>query len=148
MLRVLGNLLGLPGFEFDTQRAGARRRASAARDVAALLSNRIDGVAQRQPRPRSGLQRIADVPIYFADPLVRRAPPLQKTRDAQPPRAWMNARCCRSSACAEGEPVRVRRAAARRGSLAALDDRLPDGCVRVAAAHPATAELGADVRHA
>ena len=25
----------------------------------------------------------------------------------------------------------------------ALDDRLPDGCVRVAAAHPATAGLGA-----
>ena len=27
-----------------------------------------------------GIQRIADVPIYFADPLVRRSPPLQKTR--------------------------------------------------------------------
>jgi NADH-quinone oxidoreductase subunit G len=28
------------------------------------------------------------------------------------------------------------------GLKAALDDRLPDGCVRVAAGHPATAGLG------
>jgi NADH-quinone oxidoreductase subunit G len=34
------------------------------------------------------LQRIADVPIHFADPLARRAPSLQQTRDAaRPPRA-------------------------------------------------------------
>ena len=36
-----------------------------------------------------GFERVADVPIYFADPLVRRAPSLQQTADARPPRARM-----------------------------------------------------------
>jgi len=30
-----------------------------------------------------------DVPIYFGDPIVRRAGSLQRTRDALPPRAWL-----------------------------------------------------------
>ena len=39
----------------------------------------------------AGLERVADVPIHFADPLVRRAPSLQQTADSRPPRARMNA---------------------------------------------------------
>jgi NADH-quinone oxidoreductase subunit G len=90
-----------------------------------------------------GLQRIADVPIYFADPLVRRAPALQKTRDARPPKAWMNAKLMKKLGVADGQPVLARMGAAPARMPAALDERLPDDCVRIAAAHPATADLGA-----
>ena len=89
-------------------------------------------------KPR-GIQRIADVPIYFADPLVRRSPPLQKTRDARPPRAWMNSRLLAKLGVAAGQPVLVNGAAKL---MAALDDRLPDDCARIAAAHPTTAAVG------
>ena len=93
---------------------------------------------------RPGIQRIADVPIYFADPLVRRSPPLQKTRDAQAPRAWMNAKLMQPLGVQAGGLVLVKQAGrrARRGLAAALDDKLPDGCVRIAAGHPSTAQLG------
>ena len=87
----------------------------------------------------SGIQRIADVPIYFADPLVRRAPSLQKTKDARPPRAWMNSKLLAKLGAAAGQPVLVN------GSvklMAALDDRLPDECVRISAGHPTTAAVG------
>ena len=94
------------------------------------------------PRP-AGLQRIADVPIYFADALVRRAPALQKTRDAQPPRAWMNSKLMGRLGIAAGQPVLVKQGQGEARLAAALDDRLPDECVRVAAAHPSTAGLGA-----
>jgi NADH-quinone oxidoreductase subunit G len=141
VLRVLGTMLGKPGFEFDTIEE-VRQACLGGRDVAGLLSNRIDLAAQAGA-PASGLQRIADVPIYFADPLVRRAPSLQKTRDAQPPRAWMNARLLHKLGVAAGQPVLVRQGEGAAKLTAVLDDKLPDDCVRVAAAHASTAALGA-----
>jgi NADH-quinone oxidoreductase subunit G len=138
VLRVLGSLLGRQGFELDTLEQ-VRAACLEGKEVAKLLSNSIDGVAAHVASPVSGIQRIADVPIYFADPLVRRSPPLQKTRDARPPRAWMNSRLLARLGVAAGQPVVVNGAAKL---MAALDDRLPDDCARIAAAHPATAAVG------
>jgi NADH-quinone oxidoreductase subunit G len=73
---------------------------------------------------------------------VRRAPSLQKTRDARVPRAWMNARLMQKLGLADGQPVRVRQGEGSAKLAAALDERLPDDCVRVAAAHAMTAPLG------
>jgi NADH-quinone oxidoreductase subunit G len=140
VLRVLATMLGKPGCAFDTIEE-VRAACLGGRDVAALLDNRIAG-GGAAAGAASGLQRIADVPIYFADPLVRRAPALQKTRDAQPPKAWMNARLLGKLGLAEGQPVLARMQAAPARLLAALDDRLPDDCVRIAAAHASTADLG------
>jgi NADH-quinone oxidoreductase subunit G len=137
VLRVLGSLLGRPDFGFDTVEQ-VRAACLGGKDVASLLSNRIGPQAGQTDKPQ-GIQRIADVPIYFADPLVRRSPPLQKTRDARPPRAWMNAKLLAQLNLSPGQPVLVN------GSvklMADLDDRLPDECVRIAAAHPSTAAVG------
>ncbi len=140
VLRVLGTMLGRPGFDLDTVEE-VRAACLGGRDVAGLLGNGIEADAAA-PATVSGLQRIADVPIYFADPLVRRAPSLQKTRDARAPRAWMNARLLAKLGAADGQPVRVRQGEGSARLAAALDDRLPDDCVRVAAAHATTAQLG------
>jgi NADH-quinone oxidoreductase subunit G len=137
VLRVLGSLLGKPGFDFDTVEQ-VREECLGDRDVAALLSNTVDGSGAIGSSP-SGIQRIADVPMYFTDPLVRRSPPLQKTRDARPPRAWMNSRLLATLGVAAGQPVLVNGAVKL---MAALDDRLPDECVRIAAGHPSTAAIG------
>jgi NADH-quinone oxidoreductase subunit G len=117
------------------------------RDVAALLSNRITAQTTVQPAAAAGgalagLQRVADVPIYFADALARRSAPLQATRDAQAPRCWMNSRVMQSLGIATGQPVRVRQGEGRARLVAELDDRLPDGCVRVATGHEHVAGLG------
>jgi len=140
VLRVLGTMLGREGCALDTLEE-VRAACLGSTDVAALLSNVIDGVVQPASRP-AGIERIAEVPIYFADPLVRRAPSLQKTRDARPPRAWMNSRLMAQLGVAAGQPVRVRQGEGSAKLAAALDDRLPDDCVRIAAAHAATAALG------
>jgi len=146
VLRVLGNLLGLEGFDAESSedlREACLKGAGVA-DLAARLSNRIDLAPQATAAaPAGGLERIADVPIYFADPLVRRAPSLQRTTDARAPRAWMNARLMQRLELSAGAPLRVRQGAGEAALTAALDDRLPDHCVRVAAAHPSTAGLGA-----
>jgi NADH-quinone oxidoreductase subunit G len=145
VLRVLGTMLGLPGFEYETVEQ-VKEACLKGRDVQALLSNSIDLQPQATTSNSSGIQRIADVPIYFADPLARRSPPLQRTRDAQAPRAWMNAKLMQSLGVKPGGLVLVKQGegetAGEAGLVAALDDKLPDGCVRVAAGHVSTAGLG------
>ena len=141
VLRVLGTMLGKPGCAFDTIDE-VRAACLAGRDVVALLSNRIEGAPAATAAAAPGIERIAEVPIYFADPLVRRAPALQKTRDALPPRAWMNAKLLKKLGLADGQAVLARMQAGPARLKAALDDRLPDDCVRIAAAHASTADLG------
>ncbi len=144
VLRVLGNELGLPGFDYETPEA-VRAEAIPA-DVAARLSNATT-LTPALVRPTGGTQRIADVPIYFVDAIVRRAESLQNTRDARPPKASANAATLARFGLAPGAKARVVQAGARREAAAllecALDERLPDGVVRVPAAHAATATLGA-----
>jgi NADH-quinone oxidoreductase subunit G len=139
VLRVLGGLLGLPAFGYDSAEE-VRNKALGAGDLAARLSNLAPAVAPSAV-PVEGLQRIAEVPIYFADALARRSLPLSKTRDALPPAARVNGLTLRQLGLTEGEQVR-----ARQGGEAVLevveDASVPIDCVRIAAAHGLTADLG------
>ncbi len=141
VLRVLGSLLGLPGFELDTIE-DVRRACLGGKDINGLLSNRLSFSPDASSAKTAGLQRIADVPIYFTDPIVRRSPPLQRTKDAQMPRAWMNARVLQQLGLEKNDFVLIREGAGEAKLRAALDDRVPDGCVRIAAGHPLTGGLG------
>ena len=145
LLRVLGNLLNVERCDYQSSEEirneilGADNvlpEGSLARPIAvtAVAATALAG---------SGLQRIADVPIYFADGLARRAPALQKTRDAQPPTARMSAVTLASVGAADGRSVRVKGSEGSAVLDAVLDATVPDGCVRIAAAHPSTANLGA-----
>jgi NADH-quinone oxidoreductase subunit G len=141
VLRVLGGLLGLPGFEQDSAE-DVRREALDGVDVAARLSNVPSAVAVQPAPAPAGIQRIAEVPIYFADALVRRADPLQMTHDARPPAARMPPALMSRLGLREGDRVQI----AQGGGSAVLkvqtDVGVPADCVRVATAHPATSELG------
>jgi len=142
VLRVLGNLLQLAGF--DQQSAEEVRARALPADYAARLSNALSDEPSPVPPPAAEpLQRVADVPIYACDPIVRRAPSLQQTRDARPPAARMNARTLAALGLADGVAVRIRQGEGTEALLAAeLDERLADGVVRVAAAHESTGRLG------
>jgi NADH-quinone oxidoreductase subunit G len=141
VLRVLGNLLQLPGFDYETPEA-VRAEALPA-DVATRLSNAVSATPAAASAVSGGAERVADVPIYFSDPIVRRSPPLQATRAAQPPRALANARTLEAFRVAAGDKVRARQGDASALLEAALDDTLPDAVVRIPAAHASTATLGA-----
>jgi NADH-quinone oxidoreductase subunit G len=141
VLRVLGTVLGRSGFELDTVEE-VRKACLSGRDVAQLLSNELKVQPEQKTESSSSIQRIADVPIYFADSLVRRSPPLQKTRDAQPPKAWMNGRLMSRLGVGKGDLVLVSQQGGQARLKAGLDERVPDDCVRIAAAHPSTAGLG------
>jgi NADH-quinone oxidoreductase subunit G len=89
-----------------------------------------------------GLERVADVPIHFADPLVRRSAPLQQTVDAKPPVARMSARTAGDIGVEPGARVRVRQGGGEAVLTVAVDAGVPAGVVRIAAAHPSTSGLG------
>ncbi|MBI5269817.1 MAG: NADH-quinone oxidoreductase subunit G [Burkholderiales bacterium] len=142
VLRVLGNLLGLAGFGHESVE---EVRAEALGDVATLpqkLSNRVDGNASR-PFVVQGLQRVADVPVYAADALVRRAESLQATNDARPPVAGLPAALWAQLGLGEDAKVRVSQGGAAVVLPARLDTTLASGTVRVPAGHLVTAGLGA-----
>jgi NADH-quinone oxidoreductase subunit G len=140
VLRVLGNLLGLDGFDYETPEA-VRAEALPA-DLAARLSNAVALSPAVTPAATAAAERLADVPIYWSDPIVRRSPPLQATRAARPPRVLANARTLGAFGIAAGDTVRARQGAAGALLEAGLDASLPDAVVRVAAAHESTATLG------
>ena len=148
VLRVLGSMLGLAGFGYDSIEA-VRRELPSQEEIDFRLSNvtrvaidaRVAAVNEGNGSG-SGTERVADVPIYFADPLVRRAPSLQKTRDAHAPLARVNAATLAALKLTDGGAARVRQAGGEAMMKIAVDASVPDGCVRVAAAHATTSMLG------
>jgi NADH-quinone oxidoreductase subunit G len=142
VLRVLGNLLEVPGFDQD--RSEVVRDTVLATPIDARLNNRIDsgsnpGVAAVVA---GQLERIADVPIYAVDPIVRRASSLQQTRDAAAPRARMNAATLARLGLAAGDKVRVTQASGGEALVdVALDPRVADDAVRLAGASVATSGM-------
>ena len=75
--------------------------------------------------------------------MVRRAPALQKTVDAKAPRARMSGKLMAELGLIDGDRVLVRMGTGEARLAAVADERVAAGCVRIAAAHPSTATLGA-----
>ncbi|MCC7217549.1 MAG: NADH-quinone oxidoreductase subunit G [Burkholderiales bacterium] len=141
VLRVLGTMMNLPGFDAESA-AGVRAAVLGdTPDVRARLHNGTRAAPVRPDATAVPIERVADVPIYFADPLVRRAPSLQRTADARPPRARMHRSLLETLGIAEGGQVKVRQGGGEAVLTAVVDAAVPPGVVRVAAAHPSTCGL-------
>jgi NADH-quinone oxidoreductase subunit G len=141
VLRVLGNLLELPGFDYDT--AEAVRADALPADVPARLNNRIDlAIGPVAVSPGADFERIADVPIYFADPIARRAEALQQTTDAKAPAARLCPADFARLGVAAGGQVRVGRGSDKMTIAASADTGVPAGCIRLSAGHVATVDAG------
>lgn len=143
VLRVLGNMLALDGFGYDTPEQVRADILPAGSNVSARLNNNLRNFVAGDIEPtRNGVQRIGEVPIYQADPIVRRAESLQRTRDAAAPMAWMPGDLMDKLGIRAGDSVRLKQGEGEVQLSAARDDKLPANCVRVAGAHPLTAALG------
>jgi NADH-quinone oxidoreductase subunit G len=147
VLRVLGNLLELGGFAFETSEEVLAEalgdRATIPERLAAAPAGAPGRIALPERRADSGeLERIADVPIYASDPIVRRAPALQMTADARPPVAGIPSELAAERGIVDGTPVRITSAQGSIVLRSRVDPSLASNVVRVAAAHPLTVALG------
>ncbi len=144
VLRVLGNLLQLDGFAYETSEQVRAQILPEGSDIGARLHNQLSGYSiDVIGQTGNGIQRIGEVPIYQADPIVRRAESLQHTHDAAAPVAWMPGALLDKLGVQAGDTIRMKQGDGAVHLPAARDDKLPANCVRVACAHPLTAALGA-----
>ena len=139
VLRVLGNLFELTGFEQET-----------IDDVRAALGERGPNGAPGWALPRSlpepvgspeGIERIASVPIYAADPLVRRSQPLQATRDGGFAGVALSPATIERIGLADGGSAEVRQGGSSIVLGVVADRRIPDGCAFLPVGLAATATL-------
>jgi NADH-quinone oxidoreductase subunit G len=152
VLRVLGNVLHLAGF--DDESSESVRDAVLSGGVTGRLSNQLQGAdalassaaAQTTAAVAShagmALERVTDVPIFRTDAMVRRAPALQESLSSRTPVARMHASTLAQLGVAQGTQVLVKAATGQVVLAAEQDNTLALGAVRIAAGFEQTAALG------
>ena len=140
VLRVLGNLSGVAGFDYVSSE---EIRAEAENTCAQVQpDNTLDSGKPLVPFKSEGLHRVAEVPIYAADSLVRRARSLQLSPLAQPVEVRLHPDMARDLGVAEREQVQVRQNGAAIDLPLVLDESVPKGCAWIPAGLYASVALG------
>ena len=139
ILRVLGNLLNIDGFDYDSTEEILKDALDAER-LPEKLNNRANGSFDTI-QTASKLTRIGGVGVYHTDAIVRRSAPLQETSHAQIPAARVHPQTLADLGLAgASEAVAKQNGAAVRVPLEA-DGTLPQNVVHLPL-HPANAALG------
>ncbi|WP_137719158.1 NADH-quinone oxidoreductase subunit NuoG [Methylobacillus flagellatus] len=146
VLRVLGNTLGIAGFDYDSSEDVKKAIFGGEKPSAVVwrsLNNNLKELVEIEVNIKSdGLQRIGEVPMYQIDPIVRRSPPLQKTKYNRKPMAMMHGQQMLTLGLVAGDQVLVKQGEGSAVLEVRQDDHVALGCVRVQAANPLTASLG------
>ncbi len=128
ILRVLGNQLGLDGFDYESVEGVREELKGLCRDIQLDNSYTLDNI-EIPSAPGSGtLLRCGDLPAYKSDMLVRRARSLQKTTDAQQNFVALHSADMTKLGLAENSVV----SAEQKGDTVMIkvrqDDNVPQGC--------------------
>ncbi len=144
VLRVLGNLFGLDGFDFISSTEVHDEIKTVLSDKKEEQSKQAWHTADALSTVADGkLVRIADVPIYSIDPIVRRASSLQDTVHAVRAVARMNEETALAQGLNSAEGVVVSQGNSQRVLPFEIDNRVADGCVWLPAGVAGTSGFGA-----
>ena len=140
VLRVLGNALNLPGFDFESPDEIRAEIFDGKSDIAAFLNNGINVSSFEDESQTDNLsanfnsfERIGDIPPYRIDAIVRRAAALQKTRRSrEADSAFMHPDDIASLGISSGEKIRFSADADFIEAEVFADTQLPRGVVRAA----------------
>jgi NADH-quinone oxidoreductase subunit G len=142
VLRVLGNLTGVDGFDYFSSEDIKNEVRSLCESIE--LSNAIsDATTVEVNSASSGIQRSSDVPMYAGDAVVRRAASLQKTVDAQSMCARLNSAEADRLAVSDSSAVSVKQGDNSAVLTLVIDDSIPDNCVWIPMAVEGNDLLGA-----
>ena len=141
ILRVLGNLLDLEGFD---QSSTEQVRDALSQQLGEVkLDNTACGDAVTPTAPGSGLERIASLPLYAVDSVVRRAASLQMTPDGQVDLLHLNPTDASSLSLADGDRAAVMQNGHSVTLEVVVDKRVAKGAAVAVQAVEATQALGA-----
>ena len=143
ILRVLGNLFDLDGFEYNNAEEVRFEFEDALTRLAANHDNKGWQLPTSLPNaPAQSIERVTFVPTNSHDPLVRHAEPLQETFDIADGYAHVHPdTAARLGLAAEGR-VRLRNGSGDAELPVAIDESLAVDCVLIHATHLDAFELG------
>jgi NADH-quinone oxidoreductase subunit G len=149
ILRVLGNLTGVDGFDYlSTDDVKKELRASCenielSNTVSAADSADADCTRAIKIESAAGLHRASDVPMYASDAIVRRASSLQCTVDAQSMCVRLNATEADRLGVSEAATVTVTQGDNSMVLDLIIDDSIPDSSAWIPSAVEGNEQLGA-----
>ena len=131
VLRVLANQFGFPGFDFMSSAEVKEELKAKLQSMPFHKTNMQIRFVERVKRDISNLIRIAEKPIYAVDALVRRAKALQKTKDADKAKIFINRLEAQKLNLKADSLVTAKQEGQEIQLPLAIDDRIPDGCVLI-----------------
>ena len=143
ILRVLGNLLNLDGFDQNSSEDVLQEVQTTANGLKPDNSINLNEAGDlKQLMVDTELVRIGDVPIYAQDPLVRRASALQQTKDAAKASIRINPAVAARVGLGQGDRATLMQDGGRTVLPVEIDKSLPEGCVRIPSGLDGTEKLG------
>ena len=142
VLRVLGNLLNLDDFDYDSSDQVLEAALARIGDVEMQNSVSSD-VSIKLPEPVNGLVRIGAVQTYHEDNVVRRAVALQKSSDACDTDVRIHPHLAARLGLQDADKVLVSQEGDGVGLKFSTDEGIPEDCVWLSMACIESADLGA-----
>jgi len=139
VLRVLGNLFDLNGYEYLSSE---EVRAEVERDAGQVKLDNSQTWRPVSPNGTQGLVRITDLPIYGVDNVVRRATALQQTIHAASEAISLNQATADKLGLADAIQVVVAQDDDEISGELRIDNRLADDCVLVSSSTVLSSGLG------
>ncbi|HAS50886.1 MAG TPA: NADH-quinone oxidoreductase subunit G [Gammaproteobacteria bacterium] len=140
VLRVLGNLCKVAGFDYTSSEDVLAEAQNACASVKPDNTVHLD--QSFTPFRADGLLRMAEVPIYATDPLVRRAPSLQASALTRPAEVRLHPEVAQALGVAGREQVQVRQNGIAVDLPLVLDETVPQGCAWIPAGLSGSVALG------
>ena len=141
VLRVLGNLLELGGFDYLS--------ADDVRDECQALCENVPVSSQIEWRAPASLQkasaqlnRIGQLPIYATDNVVRRSPALQSTKDALAASIYINSKTLAGTKLNGSEQGMIVQSGTQATLPVVIDESVPEDCVMVPVGVVGSEQLG------
>ncbi|UOO82111.1 NADH-quinone oxidoreductase subunit NuoG [Uruburuella testudinis] len=140
VLRVLGNVFSLAGFEYESSEQ-VLKDAVHTETLPAKLNNAADWQGQ-SVQTASTLWRVGGVGIYHSDAIARRSAPLQATGHAAVPAARVHPQTLAALGLADGDVARAKQGGSAVNVNVVADEHLPENVVYLPL-HTENAALGA-----
>lgn len=141
ILRVLGNLLNLDGFDYLSPEDVRNEVKKACLDIQLDNSHAVDASLAKLDKS-GGLQRVGEAPLYAVDGLVRRATSLQKTVDANQSFVSINSVLAQKLGLEEGDKVKFTQSGNSDFGSIRIDEGLADDSVWLPAAQSLSMNMG------
>lgn len=141
ILRVLGNKFDLEGFDQESSEDVLNEVNYLTKDV--VLDNQTSSILSTEIKTAGkGIELVFETPIYFTDPLVRRADALQEMQNIQESVLQINSVLAEQMKMVDGEQVRVRQGTHCVDLKCLINNRVPTSCALWRRGHKPEPDFG------